>query len=102
MNNEEIIHQAALSIYSEEQIQAFYDAGTVIPLHTFAVWKELGYVPKKGSHGLKVRLWRHKTKKNGSEEEYSVDGSDPEKSANYYMVNAYLFDVSQVQKLECA
>ncbi len=108
MTNEEIIVEAALAagLYTEEQVAAITEAGGELPLHTFATWKEKGFVPKKGSKGLKVRLWRHRIRK-GSEDEsdsdtfnpFDPDAPDPEKGG-YYMVTAALFDVSQVQKLE--
>ncbi len=108
MTNEEIIVEAALAagLYTQEQVVAIMEAGGELPLHTFAVWKEKGFVPKKGSKGLKVRLWRHRKKKgadNVSDSDtsnpFDPNAPDPEKGG-YYMVTAALFDVSQVQKLE--
>ena len=50
MTNEEIIVEAALTagLYTEEQVAAIMEAGGELPLHTFAAWKEKGFVaPKK-------------------------------------------------------
>lgn len=47
MTNTEIIENAKMLYSIEEE------------LHTFAKWKELGYVPQKGQHAIiKERLWK--------------------------------------------
>ena len=108
MTNEEIIVEAALAsgLYTEEQVAAIMEAGGELPLHTFATWKEKRFVPRKGSKGLKVRLWRHRVKKEAGDvsdpdtlNPFDLNAPDPEKGG-YYMVTAALFDVSQVQRIK--
>lgn len=78
MTNTEIIENAKMLYGIEEE------------LHTFAKWKELGYVPQKGQHAIiKERLWKSVTKlnKEGKEE------------TKMFMTTAALFSESQVTKL---
>ena len=50
MTNSETIENAKMLHGIEEE------------LHTFAKWKELGYIPQKGQHAIIKRLWKSVTK----------------------------------------
>jgi hypothetical protein len=66
-------------------------------LHTFQIWKKMGFTVKKGEHAVSmVYIWKMKTGKRGSDDETS----DTEEVTNegFVKVKAYLFSASQVQK----
>ena len=67
-------------------------------LHTFAMWKKLGYVVKKGEHALvETRLWKLKTKKTKiMEEDEEITESDDKR---FFLAKAFLFGESQVEKI---
>ncbi len=102
MSNDQIIAEAAISagLYTEEQVQALYEAGKQLPLHTYAVWVEMGYVPRQGERGLKVKLWKHRGRKSSATSEQSEGEIDPQSSGNFYLVSTCLFDVTQVKRIE--
>lgn len=78
MTNSEIIENAKMLYDIKEK------------LHTFAKWKELGYVPQKEQHAIiKERLWKSVTKLN----------KDGKKKTSMLMTTAALFSESQVVKL---
>ena len=48
----------------EEEVESIMSEGYVLPIHTFAVWKSMGYVVKKGEHAkLVTKLWKMTNKK---------------------------------------
>ena len=81
MTNEEIIKAAkTLNGITEEA-------------HTFARWKSLGFVVKKGEHAaFKATIWKHRTKK------VEVDGEEQEQ-VRMFMKTASFFTASQVEAL---
>lgn len=81
MTNEEIIRTAkALNGITEEA-------------HTFAKWKQLGYIVRKGEHAkFKATIWKHRTKK------VEVDGEEQEQG-RMFMKTASFFTASQVEAL---
>lgn len=99
MTNEQIIIDTAISLglYDEEQIEEFLEEQGTLPLHTFAVWKSLGFVPKKGTHGYETRLWKHKTKKKDENEKEEISEDNKK---DFYLTKAFLFDISQVERLK--
>lgn len=99
MTNEQIIIDTAISlgIYDEEEIEEFLEKQGTLPLHTFAVWKTLGYVPKKGVHGYETRLWKRKTKKQDDTDKEKIS---EENRKDFYLTKAFLFDISQVEKIK--
>ncbi len=99
MNNEQIIMQTALAhgLYTEEEIQDYLMQGKEIPLHTFAVWKSKGLVPKKGEHGIETRLWKKRKKiKISKDTEESTGQAEDLSKGEYYLTKAYLFNRDQV------
>ena len=101
MTNEQIITQARLRLMNEGVIGttgrtfSYTDAeGKVVeinepePIHTFAVWKGLGYTVKKGEHAVTaLTIWKSVVKK-GEEEE----------TTKMILKKAHFFSPAQVQK----
>lgn len=81
MSNEEIITKSAISagIFSEEEAAAYIMNGLRLPIHTFAEWKNHGYIVKKGEHAaLTVSIWKPKTRKQKKDEK-NVDAIETER-----------------------
>ncbi len=99
MNNEQLIEQAATTIWGEEAVQEMIKSGKGIPLHTVQGWKELGnYYVRKGEHGLQIRLWRRKKGKGAQEGCDETDGVPSE--GGFYLAKAFLFREDQMVKVE--
>lgn len=61
-------------------------------IHTFAAWKELGYIVKKGQKAVaKFPIWKYVSRKN--------EETDEENSKMFMKVAAF-FSSSQVEKLQ--
>lgn len=97
MNNMQIIIDTAIAnnIYTEEEIEEMLENGEDIPFHSFSVWKAMGYVPKKGSHGICTNLWRHKDSKKEDETEEVTE----ENKRSFYLTKTYLFPKELVEKI---
>lgn len=52
MTNEQIIANSAVAagIFTQEEAEAYFSHGLRLPIHTFAEWKNHGYMVKKGEH----------------------------------------------------
>lgn len=100
MNNEQMIVAAAIKygLYTEEQIDKILEEQGTLPVHSFGIWKTLGFVPKKGSHGYEAYLWKKKTKKQPDEDEEVTE--DIKK--DFVKVKTFLFDIRQVESLNKA
>lgn len=101
MSNEEIIVKSAISagIFSEEEAAAYIMNGLRLPIHTFAEWKNHGYMVKKGEHAaLTVRIWKPKTRK--KKDEKTVDAK--EENSGFFLTTAYLFTKQQVEAIKPA
>ena len=103
MTNEQIIANTAVAagIYTEEEIEAFYEAGKEVPFHTLKGWAARGnYRVKAGEHGVEALLWKKKDR-NSSEDMEEVSREDTEGRDNdFYLVKSYLFSVDQVEKVK--
>lgn len=66
------------------------------PIHTFAKWKEFGYVVKRGEHAVaSFPIWKMiKSKKS---EDADADGSDDSKM---FLKKSFWFTFSQVEKIK--
>lgn len=63
-------------------------------IHTFALWKQLGYSVKKGEKAIaKFAIWKHTSKTVENE-----DGEEEEKT-NMFLKTAAFFKLSQVEKI---
>ena len=95
MTNEDIIYTEAIDneIYTKDQADALIKAGKDLGIHTYQVWKSIGYQVKKGQKAkIKTNLWRYR------EERTDKDGTVV-KQAGYYMTKSYLFTKDQVEKI---
>lgn len=101
MSNEEIIVKSAISagIFSEEEAAAYIMNGLRLPIHTFAEWKNYGYMVKKGEHAaLIVSIWKPKTRK--KKDEKTVEAKEEENG--FFLTTAYLFTKQQVEAIKTA
>lgn len=100
MTNMQIIVDSAIAegIYTEEEVEAIFAAGNMLPLHTFAEWRRLGYQVRKGEHAaLSCDIWRHNDKKG---EMTMQDGSTREiDESHFYKKRAHFFLPDQVEKI---
>lgn len=100
MTNFQIITDAAIQagIFTEEQAAAILSTGRRLPLHTFAEWKKLGYIVKKGEKSkLAVEIWMKSNKKQTAE---TKDGDEIEiDTSRFYKKLSHFFTFEQVEKL---
>lgn len=66
-------------------------------LHTFQMWKHLGYAVKKGEKAKAcTRLWKLKRTASQSEIE-DAESEEIDTSGRFFLAKSYLFSSSQVQ-----
>ena len=97
MTNLEIIASEAIlnNLYTKEEVESIMSEGYVLPIHTFAVWKSMGYVVKKGEHAkIVTKLWKMTNKK-----EVDEDTDEVKNKQHMYLVKSYLFTKDQVEKM---
>ncbi len=114
MNNTNIIIQEGVraELYTQAEMEAFAIKNGYLQINTFQGWKRLGYTVKKGEKAIiKTKLWRMTNYKNGIESKMGVviDPTKPStqdkeqqeewKFNHYYLTDAALFDISQVEKV---
>lgn len=101
MTNEQIIANSAVAagIFTQEEAEAYFSHGMRLPIHTFAEWKNHGYMVKKGEHAaLTVSIWKPKTSK--KKDEKTVDAK--EENSGFFLTTAYLFTKQQVEAIKPA
>ena len=101
MTNEQIIANSAVAagIFTQEEAEAYFSHGMRLPIHTFAEWKNHGYMVKKGEHAaLTVSIWKPKTRK--KRDEKNVDAK--EENSGFFLTTAYLFTKQQVEAIKPA
>ena len=101
MTNVAIITTAAVQagIFSETEAEAIIKSGRELPLHTFAEWKRLGFMVKKGEKArMQVEIWKKSNKivakatmPDGTEEEIE--------SGRFYKKLSHFFTIDQVQRM---
>ena len=97
MTNQEIITRQTLALIEAGII------GANEQIHTFADWKNSGYIVKKGSKAVaKFTIWKYSDKPNKAQQAArEAAGKDQEAPApHYFMTNAAFFSSSQVEKIE--
>lgn len=102
MTNEQIIANSAVAagIFTQEEAEAYFSHGLRLPIHTFAEWKNHGYMVKKGEHAaLTVSIWKPKTSK--KKDEKNVE-ADKEENSGFFLTTAYLFTKQQVEAIKPA
>lgn len=106
MTNAEIIFaegqrlaEEGLIQYTGKTFKAQMEDGSVMefretePIHTYAVWKELGFQVMKGQHAItKLTIWKYKPPKD-DEQVSLVDRGE------MFMKTAHFFSQSQVEKV---
>ena len=94
MSNTQIIIEAAINsgFYNEMEIESLLKEGKMPEFHTYTVWKQMGFCPRKGAHGYETRLWRKKNKNSGTSE---AEIGEDERNREFYLTKAFLFHVSQ-------
>lgn len=88
MTNNTIITNAAISsgIISAEDAAQYIKAGKLLPIHTYAEWRSMGYQVKTGEHAaLAVALWTQFKDKHGEDN-------------RMIRSMAYLFTAAQVER----
>lgn len=73
-------------------------------IHTFAAWKALGFIVRKGEHAIaSFPVWTYREKRgNGADENQEENGeTDGKKRGKMYLKKAFFFRSSQVEKLQC-
>ena len=65
------------------------------PIHTFQVWKQMGFKVKKGEHAItRLSIWKHSQVK-------AKDGEEEDESKSYcFMKESCFFSASQVEPME--
>ena len=64
------------------------------PIHTFAAWKELGYIVRKGEHAIaKFVIWKYKAGKKTNDDGEEIDTS------RMFIKVSHFFSQSQVDRL---
>lgn len=100
MTNLQIIASAAIEagLYSQEQVEACFSSGHQLPLHTFAEWKRLGFIVKKGQKSkLAVDIWMKSNKKITAE---TKDGEEIEAdTGRFYKKLSHFFTLDQVERI---
>ncbi len=92
MTNEQIIAEAAISIYGEEKVRQMVESGMEIPLHTALGWRMRGpYRVKDGEFGVMTKLWKMRKCND-------TDGISDKQE--FYLSKAILFSEEQVEKVE--
>ncbi len=66
------------------------------PIHTFAMWKSLGYKVKKGEHAVtRLDIWKHTGRRNDDE----TDPDEAERGGYCFRKTACFFSASQVEPI---
>lgn len=101
MTNFQIIANTAIAegLYTQEQVEAIFQSGHELPLHTYNEWKRAGYQVKKGEHAaLSCDIWMPKTKTKKAD--YKQGGNKDEQRSNFYKKRAHFFLYTQVEPIE--
>lgn len=68
-------------------------------IHTFAAWKKMGYVVKKGEHAIaKFPIWKPVAKKGAKEED--GDEEKEQRTDHMFMKMSFFFTADQVEKMK--
>lgn len=74
-------------------------------IHTFAAWKQAGYIVKKGEHAIAAfPVWTYRAPRQDRENATESDGNESNEQATgrMFMKKAFFFKRSQVEKLQPA
>lgn len=99
MTNEQIIADIAVSLYGEAAVERMMEELGEIPLHTAIVWRSRGFLIKNNERGIETKLWKRRKYKNSNKETDSADIEEIPANRVFYLCKAYLFNSSQVVKI---
>jgi hypothetical protein len=69
-------------------------------IHTFQVWKKLGYIVKKGEHSIaRFPIWQMTSNKKNRDKNDKNDQKDL-REGHYYMKVAFFFTKNQVEPIK--
>lgn len=100
MTNEEIITRAQCDLVRQGLLDV--DEGGIEPIHTFEVWRQMGYTVMKGEKALvKLSIWKQgkKKAKGGESEDESGEKSEKKGGTFFFLKEAHFFKASQVAPL---
>ena len=119
MTNQEIVLKKSLELVKEGVLESTGVIADVImngmkmtielpePIHTFAVWKEMGYIVKKGQKAItSINIWKYTSKMLNEETgNDAVDAMNKQINeqggkTSMFMKTAYFFKASQVEKMK--
>ena len=67
------------------------------PIHTFAMWKQLGYRVKRGEHAVtRLAIWKYGNRRTDDE----TDPEEAEQRGYCFMKTACFFSASQVEPMQ--
>ena len=91
MTNAEIIFRESMDLVKEGKLDLINELPE--PIHTFAVWKSLGYSVKKGEKAIaKITIWKYTSRKTEDE-----NGEEIETGKCFPKLSAF-FKSSQVER----
>lgn len=103
MTNLQIIYNESLAFYAQHDLENYLLENGFLPLNTYKRWQQLGYQVKKSEHAKALtRLWKLKRNVNlqeAQETQENEEATDEQMQVYFYKVNAYLFDISQVEAI---
>ena len=68
-------------------------------IHTFAAWKQRGYIVKKGEHAIAAfHIWKYADRRRTDAEESETDG-EQENGGRCFLKKSFFFKASQVEKI---
>lgn len=72
-------------------------------IHTFAAWKALGFIVRKGEHAIAAfPVWTYRERRrSGEEPESEQDGGNQSRRGQMFLKKSFFFKASQVEKLQC-
>lgn len=106
MTNAEIILENSMFLMEEGVLEATEETMIVngkevnVPeqIHTFDMWKKLGYQVQKGEHAVaKFKIWKFKP--NGKKKEEEAKEKDEVQTGRCFMKMAFFFTAKQVQPI---
>ena len=111
ITNRQIIFMAACDLVEDGKIETTgriidfeLDDGMVItvpepePIHTFQIWKKLGYSVKKGEKAItRLNIWKYVDKKKKQEEANDDENGEEVKSGHCIKKESCFFALHQVQ-----
>ena len=72
------------------------------PIHTFAAWKQAGYIVKKGEHAIaRFTIWKYAAGRNANAESENPDADGEETTpGRMFLKQAFFFKASQVERIQ--